>query len=91
MASVETVRARIDSALKRDASEALAEMGLTVSEAIRLMLIRVASDKALPFDVRSPNAKTTQALKAAESGDVVSHTSIASMMADLDDEDGKQA
>ena len=87
MASVEIVRARIDSALKRDASEALAEMGLTVSEAIRLMLIRVASDRALPFDVRSPNATTREALKAAETGAVVNHTSIASMMADLEDED----
>ena len=86
MASVETVRARIDSALKRDATEALAEMGLTVSEAIRLLLIRVASDRALPFDVRSPNAKTKQALKAAEAGEVASHRSIASLMADLNDE-----
>lgn len=87
MASVETVRARIDSTLKRDASEALAEMGLTVSEAIRLMLVRVASDRALPFDVRSPNAKTIKALKAAEAGEVVRQASVASLMADLNDED----
>jgi DNA-damage-inducible protein J len=87
MASVETVRARIDSTLKRDASEALAEMGLTVSEAIRLMLVRVASDRALPFDVRSPNAKSTKALKAAEAGEVVRHATVASIMADLNDED----
>ncbi len=87
MASVEIVRARIDSALKRDASEALAEMGLTISEAIRLMLVRVASDRALPFDVRSPNAKTQKALKAAEAGEGVRHATVASLMADLNDED----
>ncbi len=52
MAALDTVRARIDADLKRDATAALAEMGLTVSEAIRLLLVRVAAEKALPFDVR---------------------------------------
>ena len=64
MASVELVRARIDADLKRDATAALADMGLTISDAIRLMLVRVASEKALPFDVRTPNATTRAALDA---------------------------
>jgi DNA-damage-inducible protein J len=44
------VRARIDEHIKAEASAVLAAMGLTVSDAFRLMLIRVASEKALPSD-----------------------------------------
>nr|WP_207791250.1 type II toxin-antitoxin system RelB/DinJ family antitoxin [Sphingosinicella soli] len=46
--------------MKKEASAVLAGMGLSVSDAIRLMLVRVASDKNLPFDIRVPNATTRQ-------------------------------
>jgi len=87
MAALGTVRARIDADLKREASAALAEMGMTLSEAIRLMLVRVAAEKALPFDVRAPNAKTIAAIEAAERGEVVKFTSVEALMADLDAEE----
>ena len=64
------VRARIDPVLKEDATEVLENMGLTVSDAIRLFLIRVVSDRALPFEVKVPNARTIAAMKAADRGDV---------------------
>ena len=85
MASIETVRARIDADLKRDATAALAGMGLTVSDAIRLMLVRVATEKALPFEVRTPNATTRAALDAAERGDVKRVDSFDALLADLND------
>jgi len=85
MAALDTVRARIDADLKRDASAALADMGLTISEAIRLLLVRVAAEKALPFDVRTPNAKTVAALKAAERGELETFGSIEDLMTDLND------
>jgi len=47
-----TVRARIDGHVKDEAAHVLADMGLTVSDAIRLMLMRVAAEKALPFPVK---------------------------------------
>ena len=53
MASVEIVRARIDGDLKRDATVALANMGLTVSDAIRLMLVRVAAADRASVDSNS--------------------------------------
>jgi DNA-damage-inducible protein J len=86
MASLDVVRARIDSDLKRDATSALAEMGLTVSDAIRLLLVRIAADRALPFDVRTPNATTIAAIEAAERGEVVRFTSVNDLLADLNDE-----
>ncbi|WP_158914020.1 type II toxin-antitoxin system RelB/DinJ family antitoxin [Caulobacter sp. S45] len=85
MASLEIVRARIDSGLKRDATAALADMGLTVSDAIRMLLVRVASEKALPFDVRTPNATTRAALDAAERGEVTKVDSFDALLADLND------
>jgi DNA-damage-inducible protein J len=68
MKSDSVVRARIDAATKRQASEALAEMGLSVSDAIRLLLVRVAADKALPFAVKAPNAATRHAMTELDQG-----------------------
>lgn len=51
MASSDVVRARIDGHIKEEASNVLAEMGLSVSDAIRVLLTRIAADKALPFDI----------------------------------------
>ena len=85
MAALDTVRARIDADLKRDATAALAEMGLTISEAIRLLLVRVAAERALPFDVRTPNARTRAAIEAADRGDVTRFESVDEMLADLND------
>jgi len=51
MASTDVVRARIDRHIKEEATNVLAQMGLSVSDAIRMLLTRVAADKALPFDV----------------------------------------
>ena len=51
MASTDVVRARIDGHIKEEAANVLAEMGLSVSDAIRMLLTRIAADKALPFDV----------------------------------------
>ncbi len=86
MASLDVVRARIDADLKREATAALAEMGLTVSDAIRLMLVRVATEKALPFDVRTPKATTRAALDAAERGEVTKVTGVDALLDDLRDQ-----
>ncbi|OYW28959.1 MAG: hypothetical protein B7Z44_06450 [Caulobacter sp. 12-67-6] len=85
MAALDTVRARIDADLKRDATAALADMGLTISDAIRLMLVRVAAEKALPFDVRTPNATTRAAIEAADRGELSRFESVDTALADLND------
>ncbi len=68
MATDTVVRARIDSETKKKASDALASMGLSVSDAIRLMLIRVAADETLPFGVKVPNARSRKAIAELEQG-----------------------
>lgn len=70
MAANQLVQTRIDGAIKEEAAAVLAAMGLTVSDAVRLMLTRVAHDKALPFEPLTPNAVTVQAMKDARAGKV---------------------
>ncbi|HLJ16694.1 MAG TPA: type II toxin-antitoxin system RelB/DinJ family antitoxin [Bryobacteraceae bacterium] len=65
------VRARIDQHTKREAAAALKKIGLTVSDAFRLLLVRVAAEKALPFEPLNPNAETIAAMKAARRGELV--------------------
>jgi len=63
MASTAFVRARIDEDLKNEAAAVLADMGLTVSDVVRMTLTRVAKDKALPFELKIPNAETRAAIE----------------------------
>ncbi len=60
------VHVRIDEKLKQRAGKALAAMGMSVSDAVRLLLVRVAAEQALPFEIRVPNPTTVKALQAAE-------------------------
>jgi len=57
------VRARIDEKLKNEASEVLAEFGLTVSDVVRMTLTRVAKDHAVPLELKVPNAETQAAMR----------------------------
>lgn len=87
MPATDVVRARIDTALKNEATAVLSAMGLSVSDAIRLMLVRVVSDKALPFDVRIPNAQTQAAMRDIQQGNVTRFDSVEALMADLNDDE----
>ncbi len=87
MAANAVVRARIDEHIKEEASVVLASMGLTVSDAFRLLLTRVAKEKALPFEPLVPNQKTIEAMKEARRGKLRSFKSIDSLMDDLNAED----
>ena len=77
------VHVRVDQKVKEEASETLAAMGISVSDAVRMMLVRVAAEKALPFDVRVPNAVTVRAMKAADRGKGKRHRSADALLKDL--------
>lgn len=79
------VRARIDENIKEEAATVLAAMGLTVSDAFRIMLIRIAKEKALPFEPMIPNKETIKAMKAARQGKVVKVGGIENLLANLND------
>jgi DNA-damage-inducible protein J len=65
MSKTETVRARVEPALKRGAEAVLKKIGLTSSEAITLFLKQVKLAKGLPFPVRVPNKETQRAIRQA--------------------------
>jgi DNA-damage-inducible protein J len=57
---------RIDDDLKARATEALMAMGLTASDAVRLLFHRIAADQAFPLELKVPNAETRAAMAEAE-------------------------
>ena len=77
------VRARIDTAIKERATAALADMGLSVSDAI----IRVADERRLPFEVKVPNKTTAAAIAELEAGKGHKCNSVAEMLAILNADD----
>jgi len=77
------VQARIDGAIKEEAAAVLAAMGLTVSDAVRLLLTKVAQEKALPFEPLIPNRTTIQAMKDARAGRVTKAADLDSLFRDL--------
>jgi DNA-damage-inducible protein J len=86
MASDTVVRARIDGQVKVKAAKVLADMGLSVSDAIRLLLVRVAAEQALPFEIKVPNTETRAAMAELDKGAGGSFDSVADLMADLNAE-----
>lgn len=81
------VQARIDSKVKEEASAVLASMGLSVSDAVRLMLTKVAHDKALPFQPLIPNIQTIEAMREARAGKLRKFNSVEDLMAELNADD----
>ena len=87
MAANALVQTRIDGKVKDEAAAVLSAMGLTVSDAVRLMLTRVAHDKALPFEPLIPNDETIAAMREARAGGLKSFGSVDALMADLNADD----
>jgi DNA-damage-inducible protein J len=83
MAANALVQTRIDAVIKEEAAVVLAAMGLTVSDAVRLLLTRVAKEKALPFEPLIPNDVTIAAMKEARTGNLPRAGSIDSLMSAL--------
>ncbi len=81
------VRARIDAETKAEASAILASIGLTVSDAVRLLLKKIAEEKKLPFNPLIPNTETIKAIKAARCGDVKTASSVECLFKDLNADD----
>ncbi|MCU7924704.1 MAG: type II toxin-antitoxin system RelB/DinJ family antitoxin [Candidatus Thiodiazotropha sp. (ex Dulcina madagascariensis)] len=87
MPSNAVVRARIDEHIKEEASAVLAAMGLTVSDAFRILLTRIAHEKALPFEPLVPNETTIAAMREARTGNLKSFDSVEALTNDLREED----
>ena len=81
------VRARIDEATKEEASAVLAAMGLTLSDAFRLMVKRIATEKALPFEPLVPNEETIAAMREARAGNLPRFKNSADLLRELNEGD----
>jgi DNA-damage-inducible protein J len=81
------VRARIDAQIKDEVIVVLSTMGLTLSDAFRMLLVRVAREKALPFEPLVPNDQTIKAMKTARRGDMVTVSSVNNLLASLNAND----
>jgi len=81
------VRARIDADTKDRAAAALEAMGLSISDAIRLLMLRVADERRLPFAIKAPNATTRKAMKELEAGKGKKFKTVDALMADLNADD----
>ena len=81
------VQARVDKDIKEEASVVLAAMGLTVSDAVRLLLTRVAREKALPFAPLVPNAETIAAIQEARAGNLPRFENVEDLFDDLHADD----
>jgi len=81
--STTMVHARVDEKTKQRAAKTLAAMGIFVSDAVRMMLIRVVAEKALPFDVKVPNATTVKAMRAFDKGQGKRHKSTEALFKDV--------
>jgi DNA-damage-inducible protein J len=87
MAATTTIHIRVNEKVKEKATKTLAAMGISVSDAVRILLVRIAAEQALPFEVRVPNRKTLAAIEAGERGEVSKATSVSAMMAELNASD----
>jgi len=77
------VRAVIDEKLKKKAASVLKECGLSMSEAIRLLMVRVVNEGSLPFELYRPNKETLEALDELNKGEAACFDSIEELMEDL--------
>jgi len=77
------VRARIDADTKQRAAAALEAMGLSISDAIRLLMLRIADEQRLPFAVKVPNAETRRAMRELEEGGGHKAASVEEMFEEL--------
>ena len=83
MAANAFVRARIAEDIKDQATAVLADMGLTVSDAVRILLTRTAKDKAFPIDLKTPNATTRKAMAELDAGKGKRFDSVDALFKDL--------
>ncbi len=80
MATNTLIEISVDGAVKEEATAVLAAMGLTISDAIRLLLMRVAHDHQLPFDPFLPNAETVAAMEEARLGNLQTADTIEQLL-----------
>ena len=78
-----SIRIRIDSTTKEKAAGALEKMGLSVSDAVRMLLVQIGESGRLPFAVEIPNAATCESIAELEAGKGTSYDNAEEMFRDI--------
>lgn len=81
------MKTEIDASTEREAAAVLEAMGLTVSDAVRLMLTRVAREGTVPLDLLAPNETTLAAMQEARDGQLPRFANVEALLADLHADD----
>jgi DNA-damage-inducible protein J len=84
MATNTIAMARVDHVIKSTAAEVLKESGLTISDAIRIMLTKIAKEHSVPLDMIMPNSKTVAAIKEARKDKLKAFNDINSLISHLE-------
>jgi DNA-damage-inducible protein J len=87
MSENSVVRARIDERTKKEAAAVLGAMGLTLSDAFRLLVTRIAADKALPFEPLVPNEETIAAMREARASKLPRFKNTKDLLRELNEGD----
>ncbi|HTS71095.1 MAG TPA: type II toxin-antitoxin system RelB/DinJ family antitoxin [Terriglobia bacterium] len=77
------IHVRLDEKVKERAAKTLSDMGMSVSEAFRILLVRVAAEQALPFEIKVPNRATAKAMEAADRGRGKRYKSAAALFKEI--------
>ncbi len=83
MSKIAVVRANVDEDVKQQAMTVLAGMGLTMSDAVRILFTRIAAEKQLPFMPLVPNSETLAAMEELENDELQSFESVERLFKDL--------
>ena len=90
MPNNQLVQARVDGEVKAQAAAALADMGLTVSDAVRILLTKVAREKTMPPELFTPNPTTLAAMEEARNCSSLPRVrSVKDLFAELNADEGQ--
>jgi len=84
MPATTMVHVRVDERIKAEATETLAAMGLTISDAVRVFLTRVVAEQGMPFELKTPNAQTRAAMREARATGKARFGSVEALIGDIE-------
>ena len=87
MAQNQLVQARINKVVKEKATVVLADMGLTISDAVRILLTKIAREKMVPLELLTPNSATLVAMEEAKTSDLPHVHSVNELFKELNADD----
>jgi len=87
MVASRMIQARVPGEIQDIASQVIQASGLTVSDVVRVLMTRIAQDKAIPSSLFQPNAETLEAFAEAERGELKRFETVDALFADLHADD----